>query len=115
MGNQTIPPQRFRTILVNLLWVPGVCLMLGGVLLPVYYWLTCPNTPEPATGHVIRWSKRGASIYVTTNQQRLELGLWISGLSLFVPAYFLRRRWNMLPESLIVPDYEKIRATYNDK
>jgi len=115
MTNQAAPHQRFRTVLVNVFWIPGLCLMLAGLLVPVYYWWSCPQSPDPASGHVIAWSRRGAHIYVTAAEQNFELALCASALALFVPGYFLRRRWNMLPEALVGPDYERIRATYEDK
>jgi hypothetical protein len=115
METDTTPPQGFRKLLVNVLWGLAFFLLVGAMLLPVYYWLSCPTTPDPTTGHVIRCCGRGTNIYLTTNDLLLELAFVVIGLSVFVPTYSLRRRWNMLPESLIGPDYEKIRATYNDK
>lgn len=109
------PPSRFRTVLVNVLWVLAFFLLLGAMLLPVYFWLSCPTTPDTTTGHIVRWYGRGTSIYLTTNEVLLEIAFAVTGLCLFIPAYSLRRRWKMLPESLTGPDYEKIRATYDDK
>jgi hypothetical protein len=116
MGNQEPQQQSFRTALVNVFWVPGLSLIAAAFLVPIYYWMTSPQSPDPASGHVVLWAARGgARIYVTAAEQRFELALCVSGMMLFLPGYLLRRRWKMLPEALVVPDYEKIRATYKDK
>jgi hypothetical protein len=116
MGDQETRRRRFRTTLVNVLWVPGISLIAAAFLVPIYYWMSSPQSPDTASGHVVLWAGRGgAHIYVTAAEQRFELALCICGMVLFLPGHLLRRRWKMLPDALVVPDYEKIRATYNNK
>jgi len=116
MATPPVSNQRLiKTVVVNGLGIPGLLLLVGALGLGLYCDFTCPRVPDPSTGHVIRWSSRGGSYYVTAEENHLLPILWVSGAPFLLGAYFLRRRWNMLAASQMVPDYEKIRATYHDK
>jgi hypothetical protein len=101
---------------VNVAWFAALLLFTGAVLVSLYSVWTSSARPDPMTGHVVCLPGRhGSCSYLTANECFVVSALAGIGLLFFIPAYSLRGRWNMLPESVTGPDYENIRATYKDK
>jgi len=116
MENHPNEPPRIAVVLVNVAWFAAFVLLSGAVLVSLYSVWTSSTRLDPVTGHVVCLpGRRGSCSYLTANECFAVSALGGIGLLCFIPAYSLRRRWNMLPESVTGPDYEKIRTTYKDK
>ena len=107
--------QRLKSLVVHGSGILGLCLFAGALGFGLYVDSASPSAPDVATGHVIYWSvRRYGPVYVTAQEAYLLPILWIGAAVFVFIAQWLRRRWNMLPASMVMPDYDKIRATYRD-
>ena len=115
MTAKTIVPFMRRMVLVALA-IPALAMVPAAVFLYYYYADHCPRSPDPVTGHVIRFKSRGGPVIYLTSTEQFELfGLSIGWAPFLFATYRLRRRWNNLGPSQIIPDYDKVRATYKDQ
>jgi hypothetical protein len=76
----------------------------------IYLTATCPRTPDPATGHILRWVIRsGTAVYMTWNEEAAIFALGGASVLLIGAGVMLGEVWGISTRDAIGLWYEKLR------
>jgi hypothetical protein len=77
--------------------VMALIAFVSALVAPFYIGAHSPRIPDVSTGHVIRWTMRGADgpMFVTVSESWWMVALWVAFAVLILGGVVLRRVWGM--------------------